>query len=312
MATVSYVPNDPLASGGPPTRSTRASNYPRGDIAKFDIQPTAVAGKFDPHTPEFQYWQAKLGADRRAACMAPDRWPLPATLVRRPEPAAGAHGRRRRPERVLRPRQPAVLLTHVRRRDGQLGGERGRRDPRRGSCLPRRHPAGLLRCPVHRSRRAPRGVRRLHGDRHRARGPRHPGRRPGVDPGPRGQPLRGKPGRGARRRDRAGVRSEQRRRRRAAPCPQHVPVVRPDLAAAGCTRGPALRRGPQLRPGVQWRLLRRHPEHLHRGQTEGFAGAAEGLADGGQAAGGGHPRSCPPRRARSAASASGCSRSTWR
>ncbi len=61
MATISYVPNDPLASGGPPTRSTRASNYPRGDIAKFDIQPTAVAGKFDPHTPEFQYWQAKLG-----------------------------------------------------------------------------------------------------------------------------------------------------------------------------------------------------------------------------------------------------------
>ena len=60
MATVSYVPNDPLASGGPPTRSTRASNYPRGDIAKFDIQPTAVAGKFDPHTPEFQFWQAKL------------------------------------------------------------------------------------------------------------------------------------------------------------------------------------------------------------------------------------------------------------
>ena len=43
-----------------PRRSTRASNYPRGDIAKFDIQPTAVAGKFDPHTPEFQFWQAKL------------------------------------------------------------------------------------------------------------------------------------------------------------------------------------------------------------------------------------------------------------
>ncbi len=93
-----------------------------------------------------------------------------------------------------------------------------------------------------------------------------------VDTGPRGQPLRGKPGRGARRRDRAGVRREQRRRRGAAPCPQHVPVVRPDLAAAGCTRGPALRRGPQLLPGVHRRLLRRHPEHLHGGQTEGFAG----------------------------------------
>jgi hypothetical protein len=60
MATVSYVPNDPLANGGPPTRSARAGNYPAGDIAKFDVQPTAVPGKFDPHTPEFQFWQAKL------------------------------------------------------------------------------------------------------------------------------------------------------------------------------------------------------------------------------------------------------------
>lgn len=60
MATVSYTPNDPLASGGPPTRSTAVKNYPPGDIAKFDVQPTAAPGKYDPHTPEFQFWQAKL------------------------------------------------------------------------------------------------------------------------------------------------------------------------------------------------------------------------------------------------------------
>jgi hypothetical protein len=61
MSPVWYVPNDPLASGGPPKRSTAASNYPRGDIAKFDIQPTAVSGKYKLHTPEFQFWQARLG-----------------------------------------------------------------------------------------------------------------------------------------------------------------------------------------------------------------------------------------------------------
>lgn len=60
MATVSYTPNDPLASGGPPTRSTATQNYPPGDIAKFDVQPTATPGKYSPHTPEFQFWQAKL------------------------------------------------------------------------------------------------------------------------------------------------------------------------------------------------------------------------------------------------------------
>ena len=60
MATVSFTPNDPLASGGPPTRSTATQNFPPGDIAKFDVQPSAAPGKYDPHTPEFQFWQAKL------------------------------------------------------------------------------------------------------------------------------------------------------------------------------------------------------------------------------------------------------------
>jgi hypothetical protein len=60
MAPVRYIPNDPLAIGGPATRSTTARRYPRGDIAKFDVSPKARAGKYDPHTPEFQHWQAKL------------------------------------------------------------------------------------------------------------------------------------------------------------------------------------------------------------------------------------------------------------
>jgi hypothetical protein len=47
MATVSYQPNDPLASGGPPSRSTAAQN-------------SATPGKYRQHTPEYQFWQAKL------------------------------------------------------------------------------------------------------------------------------------------------------------------------------------------------------------------------------------------------------------
>ena len=59
-STVSYVPNDPLASGGPPTRSVSAANFPPGDIAKFDVQPSAKPGQYEPLTPEFDYWQTKL------------------------------------------------------------------------------------------------------------------------------------------------------------------------------------------------------------------------------------------------------------
>ena len=59
-ATVTFVINDPLASGGPPIRSVSAGNYPPGDIAKFDVKPSAKPGKYDPLTPEFDYWQTKL------------------------------------------------------------------------------------------------------------------------------------------------------------------------------------------------------------------------------------------------------------
>jgi hypothetical protein len=60
MANVSYMPNDPLATGGPPQRSTATQNYPAGDVAKFDVQPEARPGKYPQHTPEYQFWQAKL------------------------------------------------------------------------------------------------------------------------------------------------------------------------------------------------------------------------------------------------------------
>ncbi len=60
MATVSYVLNDPMANGGPPTATMTARKFPPGNIARFKIQPTAVPGKYQPLTPEFDYWQAKL------------------------------------------------------------------------------------------------------------------------------------------------------------------------------------------------------------------------------------------------------------
>jgi hypothetical protein len=60
MATVTYVPNDPLASGGPPTQPVTATNFPPGDVAKFDVTPAATPGQYDPLTPEFDYWQTKL------------------------------------------------------------------------------------------------------------------------------------------------------------------------------------------------------------------------------------------------------------
>ena len=42
--TVSYVPNDPLASGGPPTRSVTAGNYPPGDKLKAEYAASLNGG----------------------------------------------------------------------------------------------------------------------------------------------------------------------------------------------------------------------------------------------------------------------------
>ena len=148
--------------------------------------------------------------------------------------------------------EPAVLLAHLRRRDGQLGGERGCRDPRAGPRLPRRDPSGLLRCPVHRGRRAARGVRRLHGDRHRTRGPGHPRRRssrrrPTCRANQFVESLAEALGDAIAREfgaDSVDV-GALRHALNTFQC------VRPDLAATGCARRPAVGRGPQLRARVQ-------------------------------------------------------------
>lgn len=58
MPTVTYTPNDPLASGGPPNRQVRPGRFPSGNVATHRIQPVAPAGTYQPHTPGFEYWQA--------------------------------------------------------------------------------------------------------------------------------------------------------------------------------------------------------------------------------------------------------------
>ena len=58
MATVSYIPNDPLASGGPPIQQVRASRQP-SKSAGFDIEPAAEPGIYEAQTPEFGYWQVQ-------------------------------------------------------------------------------------------------------------------------------------------------------------------------------------------------------------------------------------------------------------
>ncbi len=57
MPTVTYTPNDPLASGGPPNRQVSAGRFPGGNVATHRIQPTAAPGSYPPHTPGFEYWQ---------------------------------------------------------------------------------------------------------------------------------------------------------------------------------------------------------------------------------------------------------------
>ena len=61
MAKVTYIPNDPLASGGPPTRQVTAARFPRGDIAIHDVQPPANPGIFEQFTSDFDFWQVQIG-----------------------------------------------------------------------------------------------------------------------------------------------------------------------------------------------------------------------------------------------------------
>jgi hypothetical protein len=57
MPSVTFIPNDPLASGGPPPRQVRAVRLPRGDVATLQVRPSAPAGTYQPHTADFDYWQ---------------------------------------------------------------------------------------------------------------------------------------------------------------------------------------------------------------------------------------------------------------
>ena len=57
MPTVVFVPNDPLAVNGPPQRNVTPGTFPAG--AKFTVTPVAKPGTYQPHTPQYDYWQAQ-------------------------------------------------------------------------------------------------------------------------------------------------------------------------------------------------------------------------------------------------------------
>ena len=59
MARINFIPNDPLAANAPPQRRIRPPKYPRGKAARFRVQPSAPAGLYAPHTPEFDFWQTQ-------------------------------------------------------------------------------------------------------------------------------------------------------------------------------------------------------------------------------------------------------------
>jgi hypothetical protein len=55
---ITYVPNDPLASGGPATASVSPRAKPTGS-AGFDIRPSAPSAVYAPHSEGFDYWQSR-------------------------------------------------------------------------------------------------------------------------------------------------------------------------------------------------------------------------------------------------------------
>jgi hypothetical protein len=57
MAQVAFIPNDPLASGGPPVRVVTPHASPSGGV-RFDLRPKVKAGEYAPDTAEFGHWQA--------------------------------------------------------------------------------------------------------------------------------------------------------------------------------------------------------------------------------------------------------------
>jgi hypothetical protein len=79
LATVAYIPNDPLASGGPPLRTVTAKRQPTRS-AGFELRPKVAPGVYQPDTPEFGYWQAQealirgLRAWREVTGAYPEAW----------------------------------------------------------------------------------------------------------------------------------------------------------------------------------------------------------------------------------------------
>ena len=55
---ITYIPNDPLAGGGPASGSVSPRPQPKGSVG-FDIRPSAPSAVYQPHTEGFDYWQSR-------------------------------------------------------------------------------------------------------------------------------------------------------------------------------------------------------------------------------------------------------------
>ena len=58
MAGIAYLPNDPLAVGGPPQRTVTPGRVAAAGV-NFDLGKAVAVGEYAQDTPEFGYWQAR-------------------------------------------------------------------------------------------------------------------------------------------------------------------------------------------------------------------------------------------------------------
>jgi hypothetical protein len=58
MPNVPFIPNDPLANGGPGTRNIPVGRFPAA-AASLKVTPASAPGTYQPNTPGFDYWQAR-------------------------------------------------------------------------------------------------------------------------------------------------------------------------------------------------------------------------------------------------------------
>ena len=261
-ATVSFVPNDPLASGGPPTRSVSAGNYPPGDIAKFDVLPAAKPGKYPPLTPEFDYWQTKLAligglrmwktmtgsflprwwGDQRALPVLTDAGDDLNAFYDRSSLQFFSHGyggvtvHSAESVDVVVHEQGHAILDAIRSDFFDVPFiEVGALHEAFGDCT------AILAALEDQATRAG-------GHQGLAR--------------PLEEPVRREPGRAAGRRHPTRIRRRERRVGRTAPRAQHVPLGGSDGPAVVGTRRRAGGRGAQLRARLRRCLLRHDPQHL--------------------------------------------------